>query len=143
MIKQTLSGALVLIVFLFPYSTYAFDNEPKGFRGIPWWTHISELPEMRLLDDTEPVGIYVRDNDSLEIGGAKVEDIWYGFHMRKFYKVTIQFISKNNYVALERALLEAFGAGYAMGHDKSRYFWSGMYVTNKFINYSTCAIAGT
>jgi hypothetical protein len=130
-----------LVVFFLPHSTLAFENEPKGFRAIEWWTHISKLPEMKLLDDKDNVRMYVREGDRLEIGEAKVEDIWYGFHRERFHKVTIPFISKHNYEALKKILFEAFGPGHPLGPEQVRFYWAGTRV-NIDLNYDPQAEVG-
>jgi hypothetical protein len=119
---------IFLVVFLLPHSALAFDNEPTGFRGIEWWTHISKLSGMRLLDDKDVASLYVRDGDKHEIGAAKVVDIWYSFYLNRFSKVTITFKSYSNYIALRKTLFEAFGAGYGLGTRGLRYNWSGFRV---------------
>jgi hypothetical protein len=119
---------LFLVVFFLPHATFAFKNEPRGFRGIQWWTHISKLPEMRFINDKDAVKLYVREEDKLEIGEAKLQDIRYVFHNNRFTKVIIAYISDSNHEALKRTLFGAFGAGHTLGEEGSYYLWPGFRV---------------
>ena len=126
--KQTRCLVFFFGVLLVPYSTLAFENEPTGFRGIEWWTHISKLPEMNLLDDKDAVRLYVRDGDPLEIGDAKLQDIWYVFVNDRFSKVIITYTSDSNHEALKRTLFGAFGAGHPLTAEGWQHHWLGVRV---------------
>ncbi len=77
-----------------------FRRGPKGFRGINWTTKIDDLPDMiyRGFDsNNKDVTWYTRKNDKMEIGGAKVKNIFYLFLQDRFYYVSIEFKGKSIY----------------------------------------------
>jgi hypothetical protein len=125
----------------FSFFAFAFDNEPAGFRGIEWWTHISKLPEMKLLDDKDVVRLYVREGDPLEIGDAKVQDIWYVFVNDRFSKVIITYTSDSNHEVLKRTLSRAFGAGHPLTAEGWQHHWLGVRV-RIIMEYDTASSLG-
>jgi hypothetical protein len=57
-------------------------SEPTGFRGINWGTEIATLKDMQFVGKTMLSGgteHYIRNDERLEIGAAKIEDIEYRF----------------------------------------------------------------
>jgi hypothetical protein len=141
MMKQTRCLVFFFGVLFVPYSTLAFENEPRGFRGIEWWTHISKLPEMKLLDDKDVVRLYVREGDPLEIGDAKVQDIWYVFVNDRFSKVIITYTSDSNHEVLKRTLSRAFGAGHPLTAEGWQHHWLGVRV-RIIMEYDTASSLG-
>ena len=131
-----------LIALLLPCFAIAFENEPGGFRGIEWWTHISKLPEIKLLDDKDVVRLYVRDEDPLEIGNAKLQDIWYVFVNDRFSKVIITYTSDSNHEALKRTLFGAFGAGHPLTAEGWQHYWLGLRV-RIIMEYDQASSLGT
>lgn len=70
---------LVAVTAVLPLNAFA---EADGFRGIKWGIDISSLKDMKYVR-TDPsyggIKIYLRKNDDLKIGGAKLESIEYSF----------------------------------------------------------------
>lgn len=103
-------------------------TEPDGFRGIKWGTHISSLSGMRYYR-TDPsyggVHIYIRVGDKLQIGGAKLDRIEYGFWQERFCGVTIYTSGSVNWYSLKDAVFETFGRGYQPNEFIEKYFWGG------------------
>jgi hypothetical protein len=88
-------------------------SDPDGFRGIKWGTEISALRDMEKADQekssADDLVWYTRNGDTLTIGKAKLENIFYSFWMGKFYSVWIDFEGDENFVVLNKELLERFG----------------------------------
>jgi hypothetical protein len=140
--KNILVLFFICYAVFFSFFAFAFDNEPTGFRGIEWWTHISKLPEMKLLDDKDVVRLYVREEDPLEIGDAKLQDIWYVFVNDRFSKVIITYTSDSNHEALKRTLCQVFGAGYTRDAEGWQHCWLGVRV-RIIMEYDKASSLGT
>src|SRR4030042_2667934 len=87
--------------------------EPGGFRDIKWGTEISMLKNMEEVDQGRSSGRnliwYRRKGDTLAIGEAKLENIFYSFWMGNFESVWIDFEGEDNFEALKKELFEQFG----------------------------------
>jgi hypothetical protein len=89
-------------------------SEPDGFRGIKWGTEISALKDMEKIEQDKSSNpdliSYTRKGDTLAIGGAKLENIFYLFWMGNFASVSIDFKGDENFETLKKELLEQFGS---------------------------------
>ena len=87
--------------------------EPDGFRDIKWGTDISTLKDMEKVEqDRSPKGDlawYTRKGDTLAIGKANLENIFYSFWMGNFESVWIDFKGDENFETLKKELFEQFG----------------------------------
>jgi hypothetical protein len=89
-----------------------FRRCPKGFRGINWATKIDEIPNMiyRGYDsNNKDITWYTRKNDKMEIGNAKVKNIFYLFFEDRFYYVKIEFKGKSIYDKIGKMFEFAYG----------------------------------
>lgn len=88
-------------------------TEPEGFRDIKWGTEISLLKDMEEVEQDKPSGReivwYRRKGDTLAIGEAKLENIFYSFWMGRFESVWIDFEGEKNLKAVKKELFERFG----------------------------------
>jgi hypothetical protein len=87
--------------------------DPEGFRDIKWGTEISTLKDMEEVEQDKSSGRdlvwYRRKGDTLAIGGAKLESIFYSFWMGEFESVWIDFEGEANFQALKKEFFERFG----------------------------------
>ncbi len=87
--------------------------EPEGFRNIKWGTEISSLGDMEKVEQDKPsnsdLAWYVRKGDTLSIGKARLENIFYSFWMGNFEGVWIDFKGDENFETLRKELFERFG----------------------------------
>jgi len=87
--------------------------DPDGFRDIKWGTEISTLKDMEKVQQDKSSGKdliwYRRKGDTLSIGGAKLENIFYSFWMGEFESVWIDFEGEENFKALKKELFGRFG----------------------------------
>ena len=87
--------------------------DPEGFRDIKWGTEISTLKDMEEVEQDKSSGRdlvwYRRKGDTLAIGEAKLENIFYSFWMGDFESVWIDFEGEENFEALKKELFERFG----------------------------------
>jgi len=88
-------------------------SEPDGFRGIRWGTEISALGDMEKVEQDQSsnsdLAWYRRKGDTLTIGNAKLETIFYSFWMGNFESVWIDFKGDENFESLKKELFERFG----------------------------------
>jgi hypothetical protein len=88
-------------------------SEPDGFRGIKWGTNISALKDIEMIEQDKSsksdLVWYIRRDDPLAIGKAKLENIFYLFWMGKFESVWIDFKGDENFETLKKELFERFG----------------------------------
>jgi hypothetical protein len=88
-------------------------SEPDGFRGIRWGTEISTLRDMEKVEQgkssNSDLAWYTRKGDTLVIGKAKLENIFYSFWMGNFESVWIDFKGDENFEALKKELFELYG----------------------------------
>jgi hypothetical protein len=87
--------------------------DPDGFRGIKWGTEISTLKDLEKVkqdksSDSDLVW-YIRKEDTLAIGEAKLENIFYSFWLGNFESVWIDFKGEDNFEAIKKELVEQFG----------------------------------
>lgn len=87
--------------------------DPDGFRDIKWGTEISTLKDMEKVQQdkssSKDLVWYRRKGDTLAIGGAKLENIFYSFWMGEFESVWIDFEGEENFKAIKKELLGRFG----------------------------------
>lgn len=115
----------ILIVIIFAFNAFAYENQPKGFRGIKWGTAIENVKGMKLIETTKDgfTKYYTRKADKMKIGEADVDIIVYGFYKRKFYIVFIEFKSSSNFVSLRKTFFRQYGLGDNDNEPSESYYW--------------------
>lgn len=88
-------------------------SEPDGFGGIKWGAEISTLKDMERIPQGKSSNVdlvwYTRKGNTLAIGKAKLEKIFYSFWMGNFESVWIDFKGDENFEALRKELFERHG----------------------------------
>ncbi|GMR20562.1 MAG: hypothetical protein BMS9Abin36_1158 [Gammaproteobacteria bacterium] len=141
---------LIFMVFFAIYSTsaLAFKNEPLGFRGAKWGMNISSNPQMILKSSKKYEKVYIRKDDKLSIGNAKLKRLVYFTYKDKFSSVLIT----TKGIANRRALIDAFQANFGKGYKPNKYIneylWEGststVFITcNSFNKTCTATIGST
>jgi len=109
--------AILFTIFLIGCFASARSSKPRldpdGFRGIMWGTEISTLKDLEKVkqdksSDSDLVW-YIRKEDILAIGEAKLENIFYSFWLGNFESVWIDFKGEDNFEAIKKELVEQFG----------------------------------
>jgi hypothetical protein len=111
--------AILFTIFLIGCFASARSSKPRSdpyaFRGIKWGTEISTLKDLEKVEQDKSSGSdlvwYTRKGDTLAIGEAKLENIFYSFWMGNFEGVWIDFKGEGNFEALKKELFEQFGKG--------------------------------
>ena len=137
-------GRLIFLLMMLVWPaipTFAFQNEPAGFRGIKWGTNISELHDMYIVEDVGDLKFYTRVYDRLRIEDADIERINYGFYKNRFYRVEIRFSEFSNFMRLKTAFFSQFGEGGKPHSDLEDYWWIGSTV-NILMSYNEITYRG-
>jgi hypothetical protein len=117
--KKVFGFITILPIVLFAINTYAFQNEPDGFRDIKWGTNLSTLKGITCEDTHwEETLICTRDNNKLQIGDVELSSISYWFWRNKFFQVEIHSTSPSLSVFsdLRDILREKFGPDRKFGY---------------------------
>ncbi len=109
--KRIIGFLIIIVIGLFSINSFAYQNEPDGFRGIKWGAKIETLKDMTKLFTKGDTAIYMRKNDKLQMGDAELQDISYMFWQDKFYSAYIQTKGYLNWSALKKVLFLKFGKG--------------------------------
>ena len=120
---------VIVLVFLITGIGFAFQNEPDGFRGLKWgdeptedmtfldkWIVDKNILTKNLLNQifiqvTYSQNLYYRENEKLNIGSAKLDNIFYNFNIysNQFYRVSSIFSGEANYNILKMIFEEKYG----------------------------------
>ena len=88
-------------------------SEPDGFRGVKWGTNISTVKDLEMVEQVKSSNSdlvwYTRKEDTLAMGKAILENIFYVFWMGTFESVWIDFNGDDNFETLKNELFERFG----------------------------------
>lgn len=142
---------LLILFLLLPTCVFAFQNEPKEFRGIKWGSSAEVQKDLFLYRKDGDVSIYKRKNDKMQIGEVTgIKNIYYFFFKNKFYKVTIDLEDKDsikNYTKLIENFEILYGAPSEREDQKGDFFINKPIITNrswkgKMINVDTSFIMG-
>jgi hypothetical protein len=98
-----------------------------GFCDLQWGTKVSSvdgLKKNQTISDLDDVVEYVRQNDILKIGDAKLKSINYAFWRDQLYTVTFWTKGHKNFTALRDEVFKEFGQGRQVNSNTERYLWS-------------------
>jgi hypothetical protein len=138
--KGLLMFLLMLIaigVFLSPTAGWAsilgspersLPDDPGQFNGIYWGQFLGELKDMRLVSsDPAHSGelYYVRPDDVLRLGNAKLEYVQYGFWKGIYSSFAYGVRGAENWEELKRICFENFGLWHKPNRYVETYYWVG------------------
>ena len=116
----------ILIVLSVPCLTFAFKNEPDGFRGIQWGTTIDTLSEFVLTGDTHTyTRLYIKKNDKKTLGYADLSAITYITYKQQFCSVMISFSELDNFLKIKDTFFNLYGYGDRNSQSVEGYIWIG------------------
>lgn len=142
---------LFILFFLSPPCLFAFQNEPKEFRGIKWGSSAEVQKDLLLHKKDGGVSIYTRKNDKMQIGEVDgIKNIYYFFFNNKFYKVTINLQEKDslkNYARLTEIFENLYGIPSKREDQKGDFFVNKPIIINrswqgKMVNVDTSYMIG-
>ena len=109
------------------FTYFAAGLEPDGFREIKWGQHVSTvlgMTEYKTSDHTSNTkDFFIRNNEDLAMGDAKLNHIVYFFPKGRFCSVFMTAHGINNWQALREKLIKEFGNGGTF--TETECFWFG------------------
>jgi hypothetical protein len=109
-------------------SERSLPDDPGRFNGMWWGQSLGELKDMRLVS-ADPVNsgelYYVRPDDILQLGDAKLEYVQYGFWKGIYSSVAFGIRGVKNWEALKSICFENFGRWHKPDWRVERYYWVG------------------
>ena len=115
-------------LFLIASFSWAFQNEPEGFRDLKWGDELLSIQGMKKIGVDPSYGgmdKYIRKSDKLRIGEAKLDSIIYCFWKGKLCDVTISVKGFINWIGLKESAFERFGEGVKNDRFGQSYSWFG------------------
>jgi len=109
----------------------------SGFRDLNWAigrSTLGRLTEVESGTGREEIKEYVRANEDLKMGKARLDSIVYAFWRHKLYAVTIRAAGHTNYLALRNEVFNRFGIGHKSDQNRKRYLWSDAY-SDRMLKY--------
>jgi len=105
--KLIVIGAIFILIL--STTSFAFQNEPDGFRGLKWGD--PPMEGMKYIREIVGSKGYVLPDDRMFIGDAELCDIIYLFYGQpeQFESVSLYYKGKSNYYLLETICKERFG----------------------------------
>ena len=100
---------ICLTLLFIPISAFSFNNEPDGFRGIKWGTHISKIENMNYGFKWQGKKLYTRQGEKKKIGDADIEGISYEFYNDKLSGLSIIIKGYSNFSKIRATLFHAYG----------------------------------
>lgn len=109
----------------------------SGFRDLRWAVGRSTLGRLQLIESEtgeDEIKEYVRINEDLKMGKARLDSIVYAFWRHKLYAVTVWITGQANYMALRNEVFNQFGIGHRSDQHQERYLWSDPY-SDRMLKY--------
>lgn len=106
--KKALVVAMATAIFLSAGLGYAFENEPEGFRDLKWGDPPTDDMTFAFMLDPESK-VYIRLNEKLCLGEAKLKEVEYGFYQDRLMMVVLLFEEDKNYDLLKSICKKKFG----------------------------------
>jgi len=119
----------IVLIFLITGIGFAFQNEPDGFRALKWGDAPTE--DMTLIEEwildydillnnllnlifiqiTNLPKLFYIEKDNLNIGNAKLENIFYNFNLysNQLYRISGIFVGETNYNILKIVFEDRYG----------------------------------
>jgi hypothetical protein len=99
-----------------------------GFRDLKFEQSVESSKDMVLVEDDGDLKFYTRKNDRMELGGAKLKLIEYGYYKGKFATVTITADGEAEAAALLKFLITDYGPARKSPRGDTKYYWFGQKV---------------
>jgi len=116
----------------------------SGFRDLRWAigrSTFGRLIEIESGTGREEIKEYVRADEDLKMGRARLDSIVYAFWRHKLYAVTIWTTGYNNYRAMRNEVFNRFGIGHRSDRNRERFVWSDPYSV-RMLKYDSVAKSG-
>ena len=120
---------LFAMLLLVPVSAFSFQNEPTGFRNIPWDSSISKIAGFRPAGELSgTVQRYMKMDETFPQEGITLTDIQYVTDTGKFIEAVALF-ECSQYGPLKKMLKKKYGAVTATALKGGALSWQGTVTT--------------
>ena len=111
----------------------ALDAE-NGFRDAHFGARLDTMAGLQLLSESGAAGtqLYIRPDEALEIGQARLDGVTYGFYQQRLYFVALFTSGRRNSQAVLSRFQQVYGPGVAVAGDALEYVWQGRRVLLHF-----------
>ena len=143
----TVCGLKTHSVIFAAESLFKAGSEPNGFNGIKWGTDIATLNSMEHYKGTSKgTEVFLKKNENLAFGEAKLERIEYHFVENKLEQVIIIVNGFKNWDAFKKAVFDTYGLGLkgqrTFGGLTECYDWRGQ-ITDMGLGYNPSVKKGS
>ena len=119
--------AVLAAAFLLPIAAHAYDNEPTGFRGIPWGASIDEvrgkMNSWWFVRDVDPGTVEYHSHANLAMNGIELKENYFQFYKGRFMAGIMEASYAHGGSMLD-TLIARFGQPTQSAHYR-RYLWQG------------------
>ncbi len=102
-----------------------YKNEPEGFRDLEWGVEAKKIKRLKLSNKNHHEKTYIREKDSMTIGGSKANQIIYDFYKDKLAHVFIQLQGSSNCERFKDALYERYDSPGKEDSIRGSVLWTG------------------
>lgn len=114
----------------------SFPDQIKSFGGVPFGAPLEEAKKVWQLEAVDgasvpgdPVSLYLREEESLVVGGLVAREVVYYFLNGKFYAVSFCTPDSRQTTILREALTEGYGSPAEQSEDGDSLVWPGKAVS--------------
>jgi hypothetical protein len=111
-----------------PPGSLAYLDWRYGFRDLKFEQSIKTCKSMELIEDDGDLKFYHRKDDTLELGGANLKLIEYGFYKGKLATIVITAASEADAAALLKSLETDYGPSRKSPRNNGKLYWFGQKV---------------
>jgi hypothetical protein len=112
--------------------TNRLDHE-YGFREYKFEEPIASCKGLELIEDDPIVKFYSCKDEKLELNGAKLKTVDYGFYKGRLSTVEITSEPAPNGELLMKSMVAAYGPPTKSPHNPNKFYWFGVKVTADFM----------
>lgn len=97
-------------------------KEPEGFRGIKWEAQASSVSGLRQIADDGNLILYEKNDDELQMGDVRLEQVIYGFYKGRFYMGMVYFPTAG-FKRIEEMMTRQLGQPAKPDNTSSKLIW--------------------
>ena len=105
--------------------TLAYLDWRYGFRDLKFEQPVGTCQDMVRIEDDDDLKFYTRRGEVLELNGAKLKTIEYGFYKGKLATVVLVAAEEADGLPLLKSLEADYGPGQKSPRNPSKFYWFG------------------
>jgi len=113
--------AAVLVCTFFGCGSPA-ASEPDGFRGIKWGAQVSSVSGLSQIASDGDLLLYEKNDDQLQMGEVRLEQVIYGFYKSRFYMGMVYFPAVG-FKRIEEMMTRQLGQPAKPDNTPSKLIW--------------------